>query len=776
VRQPDEARASFRSEPPAEDRFPGEIAGPRLAHLKSAAEVLERLAGFLGPGVQALELARGPAEPDATWRRVAEGPRDGRRITIDLPGDPPWRLSAEVRSTPSEAPPRIGVAAWMLESWREARAEIDHAEERITARARELEMLQAVGRRAAAARDAPELVAAVADALDRSGLVDCVVATFAVEGGRAAVGFWARPFAAECTARIERAALRFDGREPVGGAPQAERRQLQSYDAQRPPRAHVDEQELLLLPLERPGQLLGCLVAVPSAPPDDASLRLLYGAANQLAMHLERILAVERAEADRFRAMVEAMPHGVLLIDPERRVLQANRAASAMLGPVDRIDAALDRLGLGALIERALDRGAVAPHELHPPGGQVWSASASAMLGRGGACLGAVLVISDVTESQRLQQELAQSEKMSSLGQMISGVAHELNNPLSSIVGYAQLLRATERPADERMVQRLEVLGREAERCKQIVHGLLSFARRHEPERRAFSLNEAVQSVLSLLAYQLRVDGVRLETEFDARLGLVVGDRHRIEQVVVNLVTNARQALRGIARAGAVRVRTHAAGPCAACLEVQDDGPGIPEELRSRVFDPFFTTKEPGEGTGLGLSLVYGIVRAHGGQVELVRQAEPGTTVRVTLPLDAATRATPPRAPEATPLPAPRRARILVVDDDEPVARLIGDALEADGHATVRCASAGEALARLAGERFDLLITDLRMPGRDGLGLIEEAARLQPGLRGRALLLTGDSLGQDVVPPAGIAVLIKPFDLEELRRQVGLRLGSRAGD
>jgi len=401
----------------------------------------------------------------------------------------------------------------------------------------------------------------------------------------------------------------------------------------------------------------------------------------------------------------------------------------------------------------------------------VWALTASALPPVRGKVGGLVFVMNDVTESRRLQGQLAQSEKMSSLGQMISGVAHELNNPLASIVGYAQLVQGA--GTNERTTRHLEVLSREAERCKKIVKNLLSFARRHDPQHGTLSLNQTAENVLSLLEYQLRVDDIQLLRELDSNLPAMEGDPHQLEQVLVNLITNAAQAIRKTGEPGQVTVRTTMEGDRMIVLEVRDDGPGIPSKMRSRVFDPFFTTKAPGEGTGLGLSLVYGIVTAHGGTIDILEHDGRGTRFRLNFPLGER-KSTPARQESVVPDPVQGAVgRILVVDDDPSVARLICDALELEGHVTRRAADGKVALRRLAESEFDLIVSDVKMPGMSGEQLHVELQRTCPHMAKRMVLTTGDTLGvssHELGRRTGLEVLRKPFDVDELRRRVRTRL------
>ncbi len=653
-----------------------------------------------------------------------------------------------------------------LDAWRQARREISRVESGLAARSRELDLLQSLGRRAAEARCPEQLFEATAALLHEGRPLDVVLAGPAVEGAAQLIAFLARPVAPVQLAALASRAAAFLGWSAE--AVQVERRELDQYDEARGVADEHREEDLILLPILRRGRPAACLL-VASGAVDEERLRVLYSASNQLSLHLDRILTVREAEADRFRSIVDSMPQGVVLADAHLRVLQANRAARAMVESAGLtaggdLTPLVERLGLGEAVDLVRSgRVPLAEGEFPVDGERFWSATISPVLDGHGRAEGLLLVVTDVSERRRLQSQLMQSEKMSGLGSLISGVAHELNNPLASILGYAQLMGAN--VADEKLAERLGILRREAERCKRIVLNLLSFARQREPEIRPLSLNQVVESTVALLSYQLRVDDIRVVTELDLELPLVRGDAHQLEQVLVNLLTNARHAIREANRPGRIVVRTAAVGGEAIVLEVRDNGVGISEEVRSRIFDPFFTTKPTGKGTGLGLSIVYGIVAAHGGTIEAHPAPAGGTSFRLTLAV--ATAGPPdvvPALPEDT---AARRGRILVVDDEEPLARLICETLAEDGHATERVGDAPEALSLLARQDFDLIISDLKMPGMDGEELGRELERRKPGLSKRLLLTSGDTL--DSRP--GREVLHKPFDLDELRRIVRRRLG-----
>jgi signal transduction histidine kinase/CheY-like chemotaxis protein len=533
----------------------------------------------------------------------------------------------------------------------------------------------------------------------------------------------------------------------------------------------------LAAPLHHAGAPAGLLLMASSVPAlaEEANRRLLLGIANQTSLTLERLETSRAAESGKFQAVIDSLPAGVLILDAAARVRLANPAARALLEELSEpAGGTLRRLGgvdLSPLLSEALRGGALRGREVENAG-RVLRLSLGSVRGAAFEEPAAVLVVEEVTEQRRVQERLLQGEKLSALGEMISGVAHELNNPLATVIGYAQLLLEGDLTREMRRV--LAVVDSEAARCQRIVHSLLAFARRHPPERRPVDVAALVREAAELVAYGVRSEGIEVQTDLEPGLPAVLGDAHRLQQVFVNILQNARQAMENSPPPRCIRVSGRRA-PEGVKLEFSDTGPGIRPEHLTRVFEPFFTTKEVGRGTGLGLSLAYAAVRDHGGGIEARNLPGGGACFAVTLPAavqpDAAEEvsAAPTAAQEAPAASAPAGERILVVDDEERLATVVVEALRSEGYQADAACSGAQALGLLQRERYDLVITDLKMPGMSGPQLREEILRLAPGLAGRILFSTGDVANASTrrfLEETGSACLTKPFRLADLRRAV----------
>jgi two-component system cell cycle sensor histidine kinase/response regulator CckA len=383
----------------------------------------------------------------------------------------------------------------------------------------------------------------------------------------------------------------------------------------------------------------------------------------------------------------------------------------------------------------------------------------------GGSPLYSVTIIDSMEEQRRLEHQVQQRQKMEAIGQLAGGIAHDFNNLLTVIGGNAMLLNMGELSDDAR--EHVDQITAAAERASALTRQLLTFSRAREPKLDLVDINAVIGSVEGMLR-RLIGENVRIETELADDLAPVRADPVQLEQVLINLALNARDAMPG---GGRLRIGT-AASEEGVALEVADDGVGMDDETRERIFEPFFTTKPAGEGTGLGLANVYGIVVQAGGEIHVVSAPGEGTTFTIDLP--AADTPKPRRRPgEAVP-PGSKTGRILFVDDEAAVRRIAGTTLKRAGHDLVLAASGDQALDLLhAGERIDLLVTDLSMPGMTGVELANRVRAIAPEI---GVLFVSGFADRHFGPGErdGADVLEKPFTPSALAARVQRALSASA--
>ncbi len=390
--------------------------------------------------------------------------------------------------------------------------------------------------------------------------------------------------------------------------------------------------------------------------------------------------------------------------------------------------------------------------------------------------------IFDLTERKAAEQQIAeqrealyQSEKLNALGALLAGVSHELNNPLSVVVGQALMLKETAIDAATR--KRAETIANAADRCSRIVKTFLAMARQSSPQRRQVDLQEVVESALEITGYTLRSAGIEVTRQLDDGLPPVWADPDQLAQVLMNLIVNAEQALAEQAppRKLLLAARAHPVSG-EVRLIVRDNGPGIPAEVRSRMFEPFFTTKEDGVGTGVGLAVSQGIVASHGGRIEV--SSEPGGGAEFTLTLPRSRSRLPTAAEQPGERAESRVCRILVVDDEPEVAEMLTDILSLSGHQLETARSGHTALELIAKNDYDFILSDLRMPDLDGPGLFQRLKDEHPRLAERIAFITGDALGSSVrafLERSGRPYLEKPFAPKEVRELVERMIGETCG-
>jgi two-component system NtrC family sensor kinase len=368
---------------------------------------------------------------------------------------------------------------------------------------------------------------------------------------------------------------------------------------------------------------------------------------------------------------------------------------------------------------------------------------------------------------RKTQEQLLQSEKMSAVGQLIAGVAHELNNPLTAILGYAQLLETE--GLNTRAQDYVAKLFKQAQRTHRVVQNLLSFARQRKPQRDEVDLRKVLEETLALRDYDLKVNNIEVERDVPAEPETVVADAHQIEQVFLNIINNAVDAILETGHSGKLKIRVHTENGHV-CTSFSDDGAGIKDP--KRIFDPFYTTKSVGKGTGLGLSICYGIVKEHGGDITAHNNSDGGATIEVRIPASAAVAV----VSEETPPAAPRQhegaisGRVLLVEEEEAVLEFERDVLMGAGAEVVTAQSGDDAKTRLQSEQFDAMILNGKMS--DQWGAKESYPWIKqncPSIEGHILYTFSAGVepkdGRAFAQEYGVPYLVRPFEVAELISQ-----------
>jgi two-component system NtrC family sensor kinase len=500
-------------------------------------------------------------------------------------------------------------------------------------------------------------------------------------------------------------------------------------------------------PIAAVGRVVGAVSATAATPGHFTPLHLDFlRAANALlgvALENARLVKLISSGKGEWEQTVDAIGQAFCVVDEQGSIRRANRAFSVIAHVP--VTAVAGRPWYSVLPEHWADPvgRALAAAGTHTQfeiksGPRTFTVSALSLAEPGGT---SVLVFEDQTDKRQLQEQLIQSEKMSAIGQLIAGVAHDLNNPLASVVGFADYL-VEEGDPPEKMRHPLEAIRQEAERAASIVRHLLNFARKQEGQRSSQPIGPILDATLTLLNNQLMAAKIEMELQLDDDLPNVQVDANQIQQVFVNLVHNAAQVMHasGVGSRVTVGATKWLDG---VAVTVADDGPGIPGEVAERIFEPFFTTRPEGGGTGLGLSICQGIIKEH----ELPGGGRPAATVE-------------------EPTVEPGQLSVLVVDDEPHIIHYMRATLEAWGHTVAVASNGTEALAQTATHPFDVIITDLRMPELGGRELYETLERERPDIARHVVFSTGDTVGGDTLKfleAAGRPFLRKPFTLAELR-------------
>jgi signal transduction histidine kinase len=491
--------------------------------------------------------------------------------------------------------------------------------------------------------------------------------------------------------------------------------------------------------------------------------------ARQTTTLLDSLAATATAERD-LRLVMDAVPDVIMLLDREGRVLTQNdpardwTAGGTVFDLLDANAAAVMREHLRAAFSGHVRRFEVT--FVRADRTRVIASILCAPVREGASISKALVLARDITDTRRAETQLRQSEKLVAMGQMVSGVAHEINNPAAIISGFAQTLLLEDLKPDHQDMIRM--IHDEASRIGRITGNLLAFARMGSKERALVDLNDLVRRTFALRSYYFTTLNITVNLELDPEGPQVWGHGGDLQQLLLNLLINAEQALTAINGTRRITVRTRSDSDTVS-FDCEDTGPGISADIKQRIFDPFFTTKPEGVGTGLGLSICYGIARDHGGRITVESEAGKGATFTVVVPRDPRSQSRPAAQTAAQ---AQGTLSVLFVDDEAGIRKAVARYLNRRGIQVRAVADGAEGLRLLRTEDFDVIVSDVRMPGMGGREFLAGLKRERPELVPRLVFSSGDVAAADtaaLLREAGLPSIVKPFDfayLEQLIREV----------
>lgn len=481
---------------------------------------------------------------------------------------------------------------------------------------------------------------------------------------------------------------------------------------------------------------------------------------------------------DKLRFIYDSIRDFILLVDYDHAILEANRHFTEALNTQEEAVIGKDIFETLSIkspkgrspVRMAIDAMQPVEAELSNGVGRVFMLHAYPFIDAAASPGRAVVYIKDITEQRMLAHKLMQTDKLSSLGELVSGVAHELNNPLTGIMCFSELMMGDDLPVGTEA--KLKRINDASHRCKKIIDNLLTFARWKMPEKSYEDINKVIRDSVELRSYQLKVDNIKLEMDLDPLMPSTMLDEGQVHQVFVNLINNASDAIKSKGEGGLIKIRSEHRDR-KIVVSFEDSGTGIAEEVVNRIFDPFYTTKSVGKGTGLGLSISYGIINEHGGNIYASSSPGAGTTFVVELPvLDKTVSAADNAAGDGAAVEGAAELaamasgkRVLVLDDEPIVLDLLHDALGGAGFHVDKTSSGKEALSLLKDTDYDVIISDIKMPGVDGKDFYRGVKAVKPELLRKIVFISGDSLNketQSFLKKLGNYSLKKPFTVDQL--------------
>lgn len=517
-------------------------------------------------------------------------------------------------------------------------------------------------------------------------------------------------------------------------------------------------------------------------------LTLLMDTVWHVADRIESESALVHA-AQEWRSTFDSISDMIAIIDAEYKIRRVNRSFARALGTDPQM---LIGQHCYKVVHGFDDSHPYCPHwrtirtkhdessEYYDEQLKMWvEATASPIFDGDGKFTGSVHIIKNISvrkqaevEQEQLRHRAEVSSRLAAVGEMAAGIAHEINNPLTGVIGFSELLlERNDLPQDVK--SELEVINNGSQRVKEIVKRMLTFARQSTPTKTCSNIEELIDNTIELRSYVLRTSNIQVVKDFESNLPLVTVDAGQIQQVFLNLIVNAEFAMKSAHGKGTLTLTT-ARVKDRIKISISDDGPGFSKETKAKLFQPFFTTKEPGEGTGLGLSLSMGIIQEHGGTITAESEPGEGATFTIELPITICEQ--PVGEPDYEPPSRVKldRSRILVVDDEPTIRDLIKTILISAGHTVDECNDASHVLDKLANAYYDVVLLDLRMPGMSGMELYDQIKDRWIEYSNRVIFITGDTSDQgtrEFLSLHHIPFITKPFSRKALEAKIQEVLG-----
>ncbi len=570
----------------------------------------------------------------------------------------------------------------------------------------------------------------------------------------------------------------------------------------------IDAEIAFLVPLLVADQEIGFLLLAPKASRQNfspADMHLIQDVAALAAVSLRSILVIANDVSERKRYQ-EALKHAaeewrttfdsiadmIAIIDRERKIVRVNRAFADAFGlnPQDLIgrhcfDVVHQTRGPHPLctLDDTLASSLPCNHELFEATlGKHLECTMSPLIGSSGDIVGVVHVFKDITQRKNIEAEqqimrarAEISSRLASVGEMAAGIAHEINNPLTGVIGFSELLLHEDLPAN--IKEDVRIIAEGSNRVKEIVRRLLTFARQAKPQKASLDIHELIDNTLELRRYVLNTANIEIIKRYDHSLPWITVDPGQVQQVFMNIIVNAEYAMKKAHGQGKLEISTRREDNYVA-ITFKDNGPGIPPDILAKLFNPFFTTKEPGEGTGLGLSVSRSIILEHDGMLAVESQPGQGAVFIIRLPVTATDKTLHPDSKSGDRREKPSRcAKVLVVDDEAAVRSVVKRCLEDFGHSVSQAASFNEALLTMAQTEFDIIFLDMRMPGKSGKDLYAEIKLRWPAASHGVIFITGDISDSNTIrffKDNSLPFVAKPFDQETLNREVNKLLAKPA--